>query len=270
MHQDDDSVYIYTDKPVTTDLEIASSSNIENRTIYSFSSSGKYFFKQNYVDDPRIRSTKYDLIMNYNNSIESFILPYIVDSMFNPNKITINADLVLTDDQYIRLKDSLNRFDLEDMPLSKGQLLFNWATDHPINYIDSTNNLIEIEKAEKIMEIQTGSRYIPVFKNLQDYEILQLALYLNVPFSKFESNCIHPTRDEHGCYILCGECDTCKELYKRFAQLGYTLDNMPIRFKNTLELDKIKVTNLISSSLTEPEYLTLRNKIVEVFPYDLH
>ena len=276
IHQDDDSIYIFSDKPNNTDLEVSTSTNIENRTIYSFNSTGKYIFKQYYVDDPKLVNNKYNLTCNYDGSIESFVLPYIVNDLFTPNNIQINAMCILDQDELTNtdkltiLKDSFSKFEVSYTPLSKGELLFNYAVNNPINYIDYTNDLIEIEKTEKVASL-TGSRYIPVFKNLQDHEILQLAIYLNVPFNRFKSKCKHSSRDKMGNYILCGECDECKDLYTKFAQLGYTYDNMPVKFKNYTELDNIKINNVINESkLTEQDYLTLRNKIVEVFPYDLH
>ena len=270
VHHDDNSVYVYTAPPKSTDLQISSSTQIDDRTIYSFNSNGKYIFKQYKVYDPISKGNRYDLVMNYDNSIESFILPFVVKDIYSPNKIEINANLT-TDDEYLRIKYMFSNFEVSTMPLAKGQLLFNHASNYPINYIDFINDFIEIEKSEKIVSIQNGSRYIPVFKNLQDYEILLLGLKLNVPFRMYNSKCEHTTVDKFGNYTLCGECDECKELYKKFAQLGYTLDNIPINFAHHSELDKLKINKLIvtdMNKLDEEWYMNLRSKLVEVFPND--
>lgn len=271
LHYDDNSIYIYSDKPEYTDLQVSSSSLIDNRTIYSLNSRSKYVFKQYIIDDPIAINVKYDLTMNYDHSIESFILPYIVNYCYNPNRICINIPDMRNDDEYVRMSSIFNKFIVEKLPLSKGELLFNLAANLPINYIDSITDLISIEMAEKIVSIQNGSRYIPVFKNLQDYEILLLGIYLNVPFNKYDSKCNHTTRNKFGNYTLCGECEECKELYKKFAQLGYTEENMPVKFAKYTELDKIKITNVMNNALLDEEaYLMLRNKLIEVFPNDAH
>ena len=269
LHTGDDSLWVTTDKPNTTELQLTSTSNLDNRTIYYSKVNTRFIFKQYYIDDPISKDTKYDLTCNYDRSIESFILPFILKDLYNPNKIIINADLCINEDQYVRVKDMFKNevFDVEEYPIRKEFLIHSTLKDHVINYADYTTDQIEIDKNEHIVKYLNGTRYIPVFKKLQSHEILQFALYLNVPFNTFETNCNHSTRDKFGNYLLCGECESCKTLYKRFAQLGYTYDNMPIRFRNHYELDKIKITNVINNPLpNEQDYLTLRNKIIGVFP----
>ena len=274
VHSNDDSIWLTTNRPTaTTELELSCSTNIDNRTVYYSKVDSRFIWKRIYIDDPISKDIKYDLTCNYDRSIESFILPFVLKDLYNPNKININADLCINEDQYARVKEMFKNevFDVTEYPIKKELLLDGTLKDYAINYVDYTNDQIEIDKYENIVTYLNGSRYIPVFKNLQSYEILQLGLYLNVPFSTFETNCNHSVRDQFGNYILCGECASCKELYTRFAQLGYTYDNMPIRFRNYTELDKIKIIDIVhNSNLNEEQYLALRSKIIGVFDFDQH
>lgn len=274
VHSNDDSIWLTTNRPTaTTELELSCSTNIDNRTVYYSKVDSRFIWKRIYIDDPISKDVKYDLTCNYDRSIESFILPFVLKDLYNPNKININVDLCINEDQYARVKEMFKNevFDVTEYPIKKECLLDGTLKDYAINYADYINDQIEIDKYENIVTYLNGSRYIPVFKKLQSYEILQLGLYLNVPFSTFETNCNHPVRDQFGNYILCGECASCKELYTRFAQLGYTYDNMPIRFRNYTELDKIKIINIVhNSNLNEEQYLALRSKIIGVFDFDQH
>ena len=277
LHTGDNSIWLSSTRPFTTELQVSCTSDLDNRTIYYSKINSKYVFKQYIVDDPLLKNNKYNLVCNYDSSIESFILPFITKEIFSPNNIEINPvnkdnynNQVSSTDQLSCIESMFNQFSvITDNSMSKGELLYNLGSSIPMNYIDYTNDSIEIEQSEHLAAIQTGVRYLPVFRYLQDYEILLLGVYLNVPFRKFNSKCKHAIRDKNGNYTLCGECEECKSLYTKFAQLGYTNDDMPIKFKNYTELDKIKITDMIDmTNLTNEQYLAIRNKITEVFNFD--
>jgi hypothetical protein len=271
VHIDDQSIFISSDNIPSTEYQLNSSSNIENRTVYTIKIDGRFAFKQIYIDDPISINNKYVLTCNYDGGIESFILPYLVNELYHPIKININDYNCIGEDEFTLLTESFNidTFNIVNAPLLKEHLLNPLFHQFKVNYIDYTNDLDEIDLYTHLTRFNKGSTYTPVFKNLQSEEILLLGLYLNIPFMKFKSKCEHFHRDTFGNYTLCGECDECKELYTRFAKLGFTLENMPIRFNNQTELDKLKVKGIKNNALLDNEkYLALRSKLVEVFPYD--